>query len=461
MATEDERRLEQLLGLQFEWDEESDHGNEEQDAMDVDEPVADTTDENMDFRLFDSTILSVRLQDEPEPEIIQQNPRIYEVDSDEEELKRERFAAPGILLHPQYPPETRWSNRITTIPLDPPKPPHSKARKGSKQRKALLSKKLKSQKSAAEQARELPSLGPMPCTLAALTQEYWKKKEWALELHKQRYAYWLGRGAVYRGAEFVMRVYGRGRGGFGGGGRGGFGGATGRGGFGATGRGGFGGRGGGRGGFGNRGGFSGTTSGRGGAPQSVKTEFPESSGATPSHTESANIGTSNENFPSQVPKTIPDVTEKPIAQPAATISTPTAKAEPSEEKSGPLVKKLEAKSAPTDFRLTATIEMPTTKSEHIKPKPASIEQAITTPIIGEPSSTQPDGSSVPAKKKRKNPKQRAKEKAEVSITTPTVPAVTPIASNTNSNSEQAKKKKRPNKEQRAAMKQAQSNEDSV
>ncbi|ORY46436.1 hypothetical protein BCR33DRAFT_715520 [Rhizoclosmatium globosum] len=399
MATEDERRLEQLLGLQFEWDEESDHGTKNK--------------------------MQWTLQDEPEPEIIQQNPRIYEVDSDEEELKRERFAAPGILLHPQYPPETRWSNRITTIPLDPPKPPHSKARKGSKQRKALLSKKLKSQKSAAEQARELPSLGPMPCTLAALTQEYWKKKEWALELHKQRYAYWLGRGAVYRGAEFVMRVYGRGRGGFGGGGRGGFGGATGRGGFGATGRGGFGGRGGGRGGFGNRGGFSGNTIGRGGAPQSSETNA------------------SNENNPSQIPKTNPAVTEKPVAHPAATVSTPTAKAEPSEEK------------------LTATIEMPTAKPEHIKPKPASIEQVIATPIIGEPSSTQPDGSSVPAKKKRKNPKQRAKEKAEVSIASPTVPAETPITSTSNSNSEQAKKKKRPNKEQRAAMKQAQSNEDSV
>ncbi|KAI9329072.1 hypothetical protein BDR26DRAFT_873081 [Obelidium mucronatum] len=275
--SEDQQRLDQLLSRQFDFDfdENSDNeGSNNSNHMDTDENEA------LSFRLFDNVAVSVVLKDSDEQIALDhfvKDPRIFEVDSEEEEEKRVQFAAPGVLTHFEYPPDTRWSNRVTIVPLTPPtalatKKPHSKSRPSSSQRRALRNKKEKSAQSALEQTQDLPPLEPKGSTLNALTRVYSNDPEFALALHRQRFSYWLGRGAVVKASFIGRNSFSGGRGGgssFGlsqsfGSVRGGFGSRGARGGsFGSSRGGGFGSRGGGFAGsssFGNRGGFRNTLS---------------------------------------------------------------------------------------------------------------------------------------------------------------------------------------------------------
>ncbi|KAJ3260359.1 hypothetical protein HDU77_001373 [Chytriomyces hyalinus] len=273
-------RLEQLLGQQFEFDfeEESDVDNNASNlqAEDSNGQAEEAGMDSHSFRLFDSQLAQVSIVEADPTDSYTAVERVYEVDSDEEEMKRSKFESSGVIVSAATvlgesvsTQDDIWSRRIIHIPITVKKP-HNQLRKSKKQRLQLRTKKSMQTKPAADieryNAAEPVSL---KSSLPILNRQYFKQPAVALSIHKQRFSYWLGGARVVKGergapASFYGFNGGGGRGSFGRG-RGGFGGGFGRGAISSYSRGGGGasiGRDRGRGGF-SRGGFKSSSTGFG------------------------------------------------------------------------------------------------------------------------------------------------------------------------------------------------------
>ncbi|KAJ3236571.1 hypothetical protein HDU81_010667 [Chytriomyces hyalinus] len=285
----DQLRLEQILGQQFEFDfeEESDIGNHASNDQVEDSSVQgeEAGIDSHSFRLFDSQLAQVSIVETDPTDSYTAVERVYEVDSDEEDMKRSKFESSGVIVSAATvlgesvsTQDDVWSQRIIRIPITVKKP-HNQLRKSKKQRQQLRTKKSMQTRTAADIERyNAADPVSLKSSLPNLNRQYFKQPAVALSIHKQRFSYWLGSGRVVKGERAApARFYGfngsggrggggvgRGRGGFGGGAfgrgasssysRGGGGGSFGR----ERGRGGFS-----RGafkssstGFGNRGGFA-------------------------------------------------------------------------------------------------------------------------------------------------------------------------------------------------------------
>ncbi|KAI8830379.1 hypothetical protein BJ741DRAFT_712135 [Chytriomyces cf. hyalinus JEL632] len=239
--SEQQLRLEQLLGQQFEFDfeEELDVDNNASNlqAEDSNGQAEEAGRDSHSFRLFDSQLAQVSIVETDPTDSYTAVERVYEVDSDEEEMKRSKFESGGVIVSAATvllgesvsTQDDIWSRRITHIPITLKKP-HNQLRKSKKQRLQLRTKKSMQTKTAADieryNAAEPVSL---KSSLPILNRQYFKQPAVALSIHKQRFSYWLGGARVVKGERGAPASFygfnggggrgsvGRGRGGFGGG----------------------------------------------------------------------------------------------------------------------------------------------------------------------------------------------------------------------------------------------------
>ncbi|KAJ3135973.1 hypothetical protein HK100_002104 [Physocladia obscura] len=213
----DQARLDALLGLQFEWDSESEQisENDDQHHKELEQHQPETH----LFRLFDETVDTVMIDSATADSATPVDPRIYEVDSDEEELKRNRFASKGLIVDPNTLIEENTATRPSfrsrlisvSIPVVSPlatKKPHCRSRPSLAKRKRSLAKKKKSVETAKtlELNRSLAVSNPIKSTLIRLSNEHYDNPATALALHRIRFSFWLGHERCVKGENGVLVV---------------------------------------------------------------------------------------------------------------------------------------------------------------------------------------------------------------------------------------------------------------
>ncbi|KAJ3393159.1 hypothetical protein HDU84_002506 [Entophlyctis sp. JEL0112] len=198
MAMDSRARLDELLANSLEFDD-----------ADSDSIHSATNAEQPPLRLFADTVADWNgcADDDPAASAAtaaSRDPRIYEVDSDEESAVRSRIGTAGVIvgplrqLGPAAPEPIRVSERTQSGPLQAS---NHHRRPSQRQRKALAARRRVSA-AAAEMHHDAHLAGSRQSSkssLMGLTQDLIGYPDKALALHKMRFSYWLGRRRCVKG----------------------------------------------------------------------------------------------------------------------------------------------------------------------------------------------------------------------------------------------------------------------